>query len=368
MAAAAVLALTAGVVGTGVWLSEPPPAPPAPPPPAVASRAVPLGPDGALSVRFLGDTMLGDAAQPLLDQRGYDWPFERVRGLADGDATVAAAGAPISPVTTPWSRSSEARYATRPEAAGAMARAGIDAVSLATGHTFDVGPVGVGDTIGNLGAAGVAAFGAGPDTSAAERPLLLRSDLGTLGVVGMGEGVGDRTGGDAQRTTEFSPQAIQRDVETARAAGADWVVAVVHWGDDYGAVDGEQRYWAQAFADAGYDMVVGSGPHVVQPIEFLGRMPVVYSTGDFVFGAPGEFARRLVPGRGLAVGVDVPADGPARLSVRCLVTDNALVGFQPRACTSAEAGALLPTLNPRTVVQDGVGTLPCTCFVRRDGE
>jgi poly-gamma-glutamate synthesis protein (capsule biosynthesis protein) len=332
------------------------------------SRDVALGADGALSVQFLGDTMLGDAAQPLLDKRGYDWPFARVHDLVTGDFTVASADAPISPLTTPWSRSKVASYATRPDAAAAFAHAGIDATTLATSHTFDVGPVGLDDTIGSLEAAGLATFGAGPTTERAEQPLLLRTPFGTLGILGMNDSPTDRMSGDGPGPIVLSADAIRRGGETARAAGADWVVAVVHWGDSYGPVNGEQRYWAQAFADAGYDLVVGSGSHVVQPVELIGRMPVVYSLGDFVFGAPGAFAVKRVPGRGLAVGVELPAAGPARLSIRCLITDNVLVGFQPRACTPAEAGALVPTLNPQIVLQDGVGTLPCTCFVRREGE
>ena len=73
MAAFAALAtLAVGVVGAGISLEGSPTV-------LAVSRDVPLGPDGRLSVTFVGDTLLGDAAQQLIDQRGNDWPFDAVR-------------------------------------------------------------------------------------------------------------------------------------------------------------------------------------------------------------------------------------------------------------------------------------------------
>jgi hypothetical protein len=359
----ALAALLAGVVGAGIALTEPPP-----PPPVVIARDVPSGPDGKLSVHFVGDTMLGDAAQPLLDQRGYDWPFQAVASMLTGDLVVAVAEAPISTLTLPWSLEKLFSYSTRPDAAGAMARAGIDAVTLANNHIFDVGPVGLTDTIHHLEAAGIAAFGAVPDAPRARQPLLLRTELGTIGIVGLGESYGNRAGRDEPGTIVFSPEAIERGAKVARMAGAKWVAAFAHWGDNYTPINGEQRYWAQQFASAGYDLVMGSGPHFAQLIEFVGPMPVIYSIGNFVFGAPGRFAENRLPGVGLTIGVELIADGATQLAVRCLLTDNAVVGYQSRPCTRAETQAHLQPLHPQMAVHEDVGVLPCSCFARREGE
>lgn len=366
---AAVSLVALGAAGAGIALA-PTPQPPkeAPTPPPVISREVSLGSDGALSVEFVGDTMLGDAAQPLIERFGYDWPLRFARESVTADFTVAVAEAPISTIALPWDLEKEYSYSTRPEAAAAMARAGIDAVTLANNHAFDVGPVGLADTIGHAEAAGIATFGAGPDISRAEQPLLVRTSLGTIGIVGMGESFGNRASSGTPGTVELSPDTIAEGFEIAQAAGADWVIADVHWGDNYTGINGEQRFWAQQFADAGYDLVVGSGPHFTQPIEFIDTMPVIYSVGNFVFGSPGRFDQDLVPGLGLAAGVELRPDGTTRLSVRCLLTDNDVVAFQPRPCTPAEARDFLPSLNPELTVQDDVGTLPCSCFTRNEEE
>jgi hypothetical protein len=356
----AVLAL--GVVGAGLVFEGPPPVP-------AVSRDVPIGPDATLTLRFVGDTSLGDEVQNQIDRRGigYDWPFDAVRSsTTDADFAIAVAETPISTLTAPFNRAKRYSYSSRPEAAGAMSRAGIDAVQLANNHAYDTGPVGLADTIANLDAAGIAGIGAGPDLARAEQPLLLRTEVGTIGVVAMGESFGDRAAQDAAGTLVISPETVRRGAALARAAGADWVIAFVHWGENYQPVNAQQRAAAQDFAAAGYDMVVGSGPHTAQPIELIGSMPVVYSVGNFVFGTPGRWAANGVVGQGLVAEVALARDRAPQLSVRCLLTDNTVVGYQPRPCGAAQARAVLPTVAPQLEMRDDTAVLTCPgCFPRR---
>jgi hypothetical protein len=346
------------VVGAGISLEGSPTV-------LAVSRDVPLGPDGRLSVTFVGDTLLGDAAQQLIDQHGNDWPFDAVRPALGSDYVLAVAEGPITERTGPWNPGKRYSYSSRPEAAGALARAGVDAMTLANNHAFDTGPEGLADTMAHLDAAGIVSVGAGTDLARAEQPLLLRTALGTLGVVAVGESFGYQAGVDTPGTLVMTPQSIARGAELARLAGADWVIGFAHWGDNYQPINAEQRASAQNFADAGYDMVVASGPHSAQPIDYIGSMPVIYSLGNFVFGTPGRWSAYGVPGLGLALDLELGGPQP-RLSVRCLVTDNAVVGYQPRPCSAAEAQAFLPSLNVGLTLQGDVGILPCgDCFAAR---
>ena len=45
---------------------------------------------------------------------------------------------------------------------------------------------------------------------------------------------------------------------------------------------GDLRQWARVVIDAGADLVVGHGPHVLRGIEFYRERPVVYSLGNFL--------------------------------------------------------------------------------------
>ena len=122
--------------------------------------------------------MLGDAAQPLIDRRGYDWPFHAVGAALTGDFVVAVAEAPISTLTLPWNPDKRYSYSTRPEAAGAMARAGIDAVTLANNHAFDVGPRAQPTPSITSRPQASRRSARGLTLARAEQPLLLRTALG----------------------------------------------------------------------------------------------------------------------------------------------------------------------------------------------
>ena len=70
---------------------------------------------------------------------------------------------------------------------------------------------------------------------------------------------------------------------------ADFTVVCPHWGIEYELQQSaEQEEWAALFAKNGADLVLGTHPHVIQPIEWVTdpesvhRMLVYYSLGNFV--------------------------------------------------------------------------------------
>jgi hypothetical protein len=152
---------------------------------------------------------------------------------------------------------------------------------------------------------------------------------------------------------------ICRGARLARRAGADWLVAYVHWGENYKSVTDQQRMWARVFAEAGYDLVVGHHPHIVQPIEIIDGVPVIYSLGNFVFGTPGRYTSSQ-PGYGLMLTSEFGHQGPERLRLRCIVTDNKRVNFQPRPCAPEEADSLLRSLHPKIHMEGEIGVLSWT--------
>ena len=70
---------------------------------------------------------------------------------------------------------------------------------------------------------------------------------------------------------------------------ADFTVVCPHWGTEYVLEQtGEQERWAKIFLENGVDLVIGTHPHVIEPIEMLtdpstgNQMLVYYSIGNFV--------------------------------------------------------------------------------------
>lgn len=355
---AAVATAAAALVGIGIVTDVTPAV-------AVVSRDVATGPDGVVSVQFVGDTMVGGALQPLVEQRGYDWAFDRVRApTVAQDFVMATAAAPITPLPA-LTAAGPPMYSTRPPVAAALEHAGVDALALAGKPVFASGPQGLADTVAQAEGAGLATVGAGRDLARAEQPLLLRTAFGTIGVVALGEGTGDRARELVPGMIELSPESILRGRDLARAAGADWVVAMVHWGTNWVTVQPDQRNWSKQFAAAGYDLVVGSGPHIVQPIELIGAMPVVYSLGNFVYGTKGRFGDVADRGYGLTVGLEIRPGRAPSVTVRCVVADNRRSGFQPGYCNAGQSAAYLPALGELRVQGDR-GVLPTGLPPRRE--
>lgn len=74
---------------------------------------------------------------------------------------------------------------------------------------------------------------------------------------------------------------------------ADFTVVCPHWGTEYvlSATD-SQKKWAKIFMENGADLVIGTHPHVIEPVEMLtdengNEMLVYYSIGNFVNGTSG---------------------------------------------------------------------------------
>jgi poly-gamma-glutamate synthesis protein (capsule biosynthesis protein) len=311
-----------------------------------------------LSITFVGDTLLGDAAQPLLSERGYLWPFEHLVPLLGADFVIANAEGPFTTSTTPHDPNATYSYNAEPEAIAGLAEAGVDAISMANNHAMDRGPDGVTSTQELALANGMVTVGAGADLDQAREALVLHTPVGSVGFVAMAADLQQtrRAGPERAGAAPLTRTTLERGYEQARASGADWVVALVHWGENYTDLLDDQRSWAQILVDTGYDLIVGSGPHVVQPIELVGGTPVAYSIGNGVFGTPGRFTTEH-PGYGLLLTVEVSRSGPVRLRADCIATDNRRVEFQPRPCAAAEAALLLASVHPDLVRPGHVGEL-----------
>ena len=192
----------------------------------------------------------------------------------------------------------------------------VAAVSLANNHAMDHGPAGLHSTLAALSRSGIAAFGAGSDPAAAARPLLLTGRAGArpfecivLGGFQYFPGYDflyrfyareNRPG-----VSPLGPGLAQR-IRAARVRHPHaFIVLFPHWGFDEGRETADQRRAARRWIDAGADLVLGHGPHVVQGVErYKGRW-IFHSLGSFLFLVPAPSA--IPAGLALRVGLQDPA-------------------------------------------------------------
>lgn len=80
---------------------------------------------------------------------------------------------------------------------------------------------------------------------------------------------------------------MEKDIIKANKI-ADFIVVTPHWGNEYQHhASSYQKDYAEFMAELGVDLVIGTHPHVVQPVEWIeaengNRMLVYYSIGNYI--------------------------------------------------------------------------------------
>lgn len=299
---------------------------------------------GTVALRFGGDVMFGrrfyespDALEPHHRIRAESLAADHARALRYVAPSFRAADVASVNLETPLTRTDwrhpEKRYTfvSAPEAAPALADAGIGYAALGNNHVFDALTPGLRDTIRALDAAGVAASGAGESSAAAWAPARIDVRGQTVGFVSCTTKVGGRyrldwsadrdtppttvsgagndtdadTATDTDTAVDAGPDAdaeettltvgghvgaAEADADRLAAAVADLaatvdvVVVQIHGGEEYrrtptAAVERQ----ATAAAAAGADVVVCHHPHVTGGVTTRHGAVIAWSLGNLVF-------------------------------------------------------------------------------------
>jgi poly-gamma-glutamate synthesis protein (capsule biosynthesis protein) len=90
------------------------------------------------------------------------------------------------------------------------------------------------------------------------------------------------------RSALIDTDRILRDARTAHEMGADAVIVSMHWGNEMShQLNSQQISVADALTKSGYvDLIVGHHAHVVQPIEKVNGVWVMYGMGNVLSNLP----------------------------------------------------------------------------------
>jgi poly-gamma-glutamate synthesis protein (capsule biosynthesis protein) len=246
----------------------------------------------------VGDVMLDRTLGDVVASGDIGFPFAFVADLLQrADFTVANLESALGDGGEPAAKSYTFR--APPEAAQAVAQAGIDLVSLANNHALDFGPQALLQGMALLEQEGISVVGAGEDLERAHRPHLVTLNgmsfafLAYVNVPVEGRApyfdtaswtAGPQTPGMAWAR----PDLITADVSDIRKS-VDHVVVILHSGYEYvEAPSPEQVAASRAAIDAGATLVIGHHAHILQGVEFRGEGAIVYGLGNFAFNIDGS--------------------------------------------------------------------------------
>lgn len=276
---------------------------------ASPSAAAPSANRG-LTIAAVGDTMLGmTPALPPDPMRYYDRVARQLRGdIVFGNLEGTLTDASESPKC--GAESSECfAFRVPPEFSRALRAAGFTMMSNANNHSYDYGQSGEEETIAALDGAGISHTG---------RP----DEITVVGAAG--RRVAFVGFAPYSNTASLTDLVAARELIRRASERADIVVCAFHAGaegSDAQHVSGEEEIYlgedrgnpeefAHMAIDAGADLILGSGPHVLRGMEIYRDRLVAYSLGNF--SGYENFSLEGALGQSVVLHVTLAGDGGFR--------------------------------------------------------
>ncbi|GAA1381541.1 CapA family protein [Catellatospora chokoriensis] len=285
---------------------------------AVTPTAAPAEPTAdpaanAISMSATGDIIMGDAPQDLPPNGGKGY-FDKIKPLLPADLVMGNLEQPITDETgtgkCPQPKPGEPvnchQFRVPPSYAQHLVDAGFDLLNTANNHSRDFGTAGFTNTQRALDGVGLKHTGATNQITVAEVKGV------KVAVVGFSSYAGNNPLLNLTATKTIVAKAAEQ---------ADLVVVQVHMGAEgadkshvrpgtenfLGENRGNPHAFARAAIDAGADLIVGHGPHVVRGMEFYKGRLIAYSLGNFAGGGQLRSEGRL--GWGGVLKVTLNPDG-----------------------------------------------------------
>ncbi|MBU3837953.1 MAG: CapA family protein [Candidatus Phocaeicola faecigallinarum] len=245
-----------------------------------------------LSIFFAGDLMQHDAqinAAKMADGR-YDYsrcfmyvrPYIRSADIAVGNLEVTLGGPPYRGYPA-FSAPDEYLFAIRD--------AGFDVLMTANNHCLDRGKPGLERTIDMLDSLKIKRAGTykNVDDRIHNYPLLVEEKGFKVAFLNATYGTNGINVTKPNIVNFIDRQQLKQDIMKARLMKPDIIIAVMHWGQEYKTTPcSEEIELAEWLISMGVDHVIGSHPHVVQPVAIIGdsvcpqKHLVVFSLGNYI--------------------------------------------------------------------------------------
>lgn len=285
-----------------------------------------------ITISAIGDIMAHDdqlKAQFDKDTNTYSFdnnfkyvkPYISNSDLAIGNLETTLAGPKAKYSSFP-------KFNSPDELADAIKDSGVDIVSTINNHTYDRGSDGVYRTIDVLNSKEIEHVGTQKNDED-ENFLIKDVDGVKLGITAYsyGQVYGSTTAlnglnidyNDLNNLNIFNSSyvdiafnEIKDTLDVMNNKESDLQVVILHWGDEYTRQPNEfQKELAKKLCDYGVDIIIGSHPHMVQPIEMIksdendNETLVIYSLGNFLSNQRNEILNKKYTEDGVIANIGI---------------------------------------------------------------
>lgn len=252
--------------------------------------------DDPVKLVMVGDVLMHD---PVLDSGklqggGYSYKhlFDNVADVV-GAADIAMFNQEVIIAGEKYGIDGYPRFNAPFELADAIAAVGFDVAVHATNHTLDVGKAAMLDCLNYWGTKypDIEVVGMHDSPADAEKISIVEKNgikIAILNYTYTVNGAGTAALAASPYLVDILDEnRIRRDVKAADEL-ADFVIVAAHWGTEYTHKPStSQKKWAKLMLECGVDLVLGTHPHVIQPVEWMeddqgNKMLVYWSLGNFI--------------------------------------------------------------------------------------
>lgn len=121
---------------------------------------------------------------------------------------------------------------------------------------------------------------------------------------------------DSDLCGTYSKDNVLKSINEIKEMDVDFIIVSLHWGDEY---IHRPAPWqiddAHSFIDAGANFIIGSHPHVIQPIEEYKGALICYSLGNFIF----DMAVPKNAKWGMVLNIEIQEDMHYSYSTKCVI-------------------------------------------------
>jgi len=240
-----------------------------------------------LTLLFAGDIMghdtqiesarqMGDGAYDYSSCFRYVEPYIAAADIAIGNLEVTFAGPPYKGYPA---------FSSPDALATAIREAGFDILVNANNHAIDRGKPGLERTLDVLDSVGIIQTGVFRDAAGRRSayPLIVEKNNIRLALLNYTYGTNGIRVTPPNIVNYIDTAQVRKDLEKAATARPDFTIVLMHWGLEYERTENKQQQELAEFLLAqGADAIIGSHPHVVQPIRLYDDKLVVYSKGNMI--------------------------------------------------------------------------------------
>ena len=260
---------------------------------AEVTETQPAEPFTRVSFAAVGDNLIHDTVYEQAAARssgGYDFTdaYDRIaHKIAQPDVAILNQETIIS---TEHNVSSYPMFNSPVEVGEEMLEIGFDVFNIATNHSLDCGEKGLISAINFWKSKNAVTCGAylnSDDMSTVPMNEVNGVKIAYLGFTDSTNGLSLPEDSEVILVRAKDESLLQQRIVEAKKQ-ADAVIVSAHWGNEYTHEPTDyQRELAQKLASWGADVIIGTHPHVIQPVEYItnsdGRKTLVaYSLGNFI--------------------------------------------------------------------------------------